>query len=311
MKTLKLTLTLALFTICSSLAIAQNSPLTFSVTVVNEISGKPVDADIEWYDPSGVKRIERGKYEFNLGFDLEKTAIFSREGYFDSKIQFDYTTVKQKPDQEVRFQPSVPHLDITIQNAETQEVLTAAIDLFTLDESSIVFSEEVEIAPYTIDLEYDKVHVLQVRRPGFFSFKDTIDYKNVFDGRIRKKTVSLVPLKAGNKISLNNIYFKENEANLTDFAKLMLVELTHVLTQQPGLVIEVGAYTDDVGSDQFNKDLSERRAAAVKNYLVDKGAKPMQLQTRGYGETAPVVANINDANRALNRRVEFKIVKVQ
>jgi OOP family OmpA-OmpF porin len=76
-------------------------------------------------------------------------------------------------------------------------------------------------------------------------------------------------------------------------------------------VLEVGAYTDDVGTDQYNNELSQKRAVAVKTYLVEKGAKTEQLQTKGYGERSPVVPNTNDENRALNRRVEFKIVTVK
>jgi flagellar motor protein MotB len=285
------------------------SPVLVNIKIVNEISGSPVDADLQWYEPSSVKRLEKGEYQLQLGYDREETLTVSRDGYFDSVVKLDYTTVKESPQQEVRFQPSIPQLNISILNDENNETINAAIDLFTLDESSVVFSEEVETSPYTIDLEYDQVHVLQVRSPGFFSFKDTIDYKGVFDGRVRKRTVKLVPLKTGNKISLNNIYFKENEANLTDFAKLMLVELTHVLEQQRTLVIEVGAYTDDKGSDQYNLDLSLKRAEAVKKYLTEKGAKPDQLHTKGYGEASPVAPNISEENRSLNRRVEFKILK--
>jgi outer membrane protein OmpA-like peptidoglycan-associated protein len=285
--------------------------IPINLTIINEITGKPVDADLKWYEPSFVKRLAAGKYQLQLGNDMEEVLTVSRSGYFDMELKMDYTTVKATPDQEIKFQPSVPLLNISILSDETGETLSSAIDLFTMDESSVVFSEEVEISPYTIDLEYDKVHVLQVRSPGFFSFKDTIDYKGVFEGRKRTRTIRLVPLKAGNKISLNNIYFKENEAALTDFAKLMLVELTHVLQQQKSLVIEVGAYTDDVGSDQYNIDLSQKRATAVKSYLVEKGADAKQLLTKGYGEVSPVAPNTTDASRALNRRVEFKIVRVQ
>ena len=120
-----------------------------------------------------------------------------------------------------------------------------------------------------------------------------------------------MPLKAGNKISLNNIHFHKDQSDLTDFAKLMLVELSHVLKNQNNIVLEIGAHTDDQGTDQYNNDLSLKRAVAVKNYLIEKGAKPEQLLTKGYGERSPVVPNTSEDNRAQNRRVEFKIVTVK
>lgn len=292
-------------------AFAQSEPLTVNISIINQITGKPIDATLSWYDAGSVKRSSLGKYSLTLGGDREETLTISKPGYFDTELKLDYETVKQSASQEIQLQPGIPQLHISIFDSETNKPLTSAIDLFSLDESTEIFSEEVQVAPYTIDLEYDQVHVLQVRAPGYFSFKDTIDFKGVFEGRVRDRQIKLVPLKAGNKISLNNIYFHKNEANLTDFAKLMLVELSHVLENQKNIVLEVGAYTDDVGADQYNNELSLKRATAVKNYLVEKGARAEQLLTKGYGERSPVAPNTSEENRALNRRVEFKIVTVK
>lgn len=292
-------------------AFAQSEPVTINISITNQITGKPIDVNLSWYDAAGVKRSAPGKYSVALGADREETLTLSKTGYFDSELKLDYETEKQSPTHEVQLQPGIPQLHISIFDSETNKPLTSAIDLFSLDESTEIFSEQVEIAPYTIDLEYDQIHVLQVRAPGYFSFKDTIDFKGVFDGRVRERQIKLVPLKTGNKISLNNIYFHQNQADLTDFAKLMLVELSHVLENQKNLVLEIGAYTDDVGTDQYNNELSLKRAVAVKNYLVEKGAKADQLLTKGYGERSPVAPNTSEENRALNRRVEFKIVNVK
>lgn len=288
-----------------------SQPVLVNLQVKNQINGAPLDVALEGLQASAVKKVAAGKYAVTLDPGREEVVTLSRDGYFDSQLRLDYETVKSAPDVEVQLQPGIPQLHISILSQETGETLRSAIDLFTMDESSIVFSEEVEVSPYTIDLEYDKVHVLQVRCPGYFSYKDTIDFSRVFDGRVREKKISLVRLKAGNKIALNNIYFNQNEASLTDFAKLMLAELTHVLEQQPGIVIEIGAYTDDVGSNDYNKTLSEKRALAVKQYLIEKGAKPQQLLSKGYGEANPVAQNTSDENRALNRRVEFRIISIK
>lgn len=301
-----------LFMIAATLNLhAQSEPVTVIITITNEITGKPISADLAWYDPQTVKNERPGRYSVVLGGDKEETLTISKPGFFDTELKLDYETVKQAPLQEVKLQPGIPQLHISVLDSETGKTLDSAIDLFSMDESTEIFSEKVEVSPYTIDLEYNQVHVLQVRAPGYFSFKDTIDFKGVYDGRVREKQIKLVPLKAGNKISLNNIYFHQNEAGLTDFAKLMLVELTHLLTNEKNIVLEVGAYTDDVGTDQYNLDLSQKRAQAVKSYLVEKGAKQEQLVTKGYGEKSPIVSNSSEENRALNRRVEFKIVTVK
>jgi OmpA-OmpF porin, OOP family len=285
-------------------------PLSVSIVVRNEITGKPVDADLEWPDRSKVRKNGPGNYVVSLNPGQSEVLTISRDGYFDSNLRLDYAEEETTAYHEIKLKPGVPQLLITITSSETGETLKSAIDLFTMDEKSMVFSEEVETSPYTIDLEYNEVHVLQVRCPGYFSFKDTIDYKGVFDGRSRTRTVALVPLKVGNKISVHNIYFKPNESELTDFAYLMLVELTHVLASDRSLRIEVGAHTDDVGTNEYNLGLSEKRAQSVKKHLLEKGAKEDQLIAKGYGEAFPVAQNDSEQSRAQNRRVEFKILKV-
>lgn len=296
--------------VISSWYSGMSQPVKINLSVKNQLTGVPVDVMLDWY-AENIKRIAAGKYGLVLDEGKEEILTISKDGYFDSELKLDYETVKANPNLTVNLQPGIPQLYVSILSDETGETLPAAIDLFTIDESSIVFSEEVDVSPYTIDLEYDKVHVLQVRAPGFFSFKDTLDFSRVFDGRVREKEIRLVPLKAGNKISLHNIYFNPNESSLTDFARLMLAELTHILEQQKSIVIEIGAYTDDTGSDDYNLELSEKRALAVKTFLLEKGADERQLIVKGYGETSPKVPNDSEANRALNRRVEFKIIKIQ
>jgi outer membrane protein OmpA-like peptidoglycan-associated protein len=285
-------------------------PLSVTIIVRNELTGKPIDADLEWPDPAKTKKAGRGNYTVVLDPGQSDVLTVTRDGYFDTNLKLDYTEEETLAYHEVKLKPGVPQLVISITSSESSETLKAAIDLFTMDEKSIVFSEEVETPAYTIDLEYNEVHVLQVRSPGYFSFKDTIDYRGVFDGRERTRKIELVPLKVGNKITVRNIYFKPNESELTDFAKLMLVELTHVLAEDAGLRIEVGAHSDDVGTNEYNLSLSEKRAMSVKKHLLEKGAKDDQLVAKGYGESSPVVANDSEENRAQNRRVEFKILKV-
>jgi outer membrane protein OmpA-like peptidoglycan-associated protein len=285
-------------------------PLTVAVVVRNEITGKPVDADLEWPDRAKVRRTGQGNYSISIAPGQTEVLSISRDGYFDSNLKLDYSEEETTAYHEVKLKPGIPQLLISITSSETGETLKSAIDLFTMDEKSIVFSEEVETSPYTIDLEYNEVHVLQVRAPGHFSFKDTIDYTGVYDGRSRTRNIALVPLKVGNKITVQNIYFRPNESELTDFARLMLVELTHVLASDRGLRIEVGAHTDDVGTNEYNLALSGKRALSVTRHLLEKGAKEDQLIAKGYGEASPVMPNDSDANRAQNRRVEFKILKV-
>lgn len=82
----------------------------------------------------------------------------------------------------------------------------------------------------------------------------------------------------------------------------------------PSTVIEIRSHTDDIGSDAYNLDLSNRRAKSVVDYLITRGVKAAQLESKGYGESLPLEPNRingkdNPAGRAKNRRTEFKVLK--
>ena len=83
--------------------------------------------------------------------------------------------------------------------------------------------------------------------------------------------------------------------------------IANVMLQYPDTVIRVEGHTDSTGSEQYNLELSARRAVAVKNLISDKGISPSRLETVTYGETRPIATNETEAGRQLNRRVEIKI----
>ena len=80
-----------------------------------------------------------------------------------------------------------------------------------------------------------------------------------------------------------------------------------VLNRYPNTLIRVEGHTDSVGSDEYNMDLSIRRANSVRDLLVQRGVSISRIQTVGFGETMPIATNDTEAGRQLNRRVEIKI----
>ena len=104
--------------------------------------------------------------------------------------------------------------------------------------------------------------------------------------------------------------FKFNSVMLTAPAQQTLDQFASALSGQPELRIEIQGYTDLLGPDAYNLKLSQRRADAVKSYLVSKGANGTTLTARGYGKANPVASNDTAANRAMNRRVAFEVTNV-
>jgi len=104
-----------------------------------------------------------------------------------------------------------------------------------------------------------------------------------------------------------NVLFHTNSARLTDESFLVLNKVIDVLHDYPDYAMLISGFTDSVGSMASNQTLSENRAAACLNYLVEKGIDPARLVSRGFGEVAPITANTEESGRRLNRRVEFAL----
>lgn len=105
----------------------------------------------------------------------------------------------------------------------------------------------------------------------------------------------------------NMVNFGFDSSDLTSAAKANLDKLAQVLKNNMDTNINIYGHTDSKGTDAYNLSLSERRAAAVKNYLVSQGVSASRMFTMGVGEKEPVASNDTDAGRAENRRVEFAI----
>ncbi len=101
--------------------------------------------------------------------------------------------------------------------------------------------------------------------------------------------------------------FEFNSVRLTAPAQQTLDEVATAVAAQPDLRIEIQGYTDSVGADAYNLKLSQRRADAVKYYLVSKGVNGSTLSAHGYGKANPLVSNDTAENRAKNRRVAFEV----
>jgi outer membrane protein OmpA-like peptidoglycan-associated protein len=122
-------------------------------------------------------------------------------------------------------------------------------------------------------------------------------------------SLPVVPLIAGAKLTLNHIYFQTNSSTLSDASALELNTIVQLLQKNPQVTIEISAHSDNVGSDDYNLNLSQKRASSVTEYLTKKGIASTQLVARGYGKNQPVAPNDTDENRAKNRRVELLVLK--
>ncbi|MCS7003951.1 MAG: OmpA family protein [Cytophagales bacterium] len=121
-------------------------------------------------------------------------------------------------------------------------------------------------------------------------------------------TIAVVP-KFIRKYILENVYFETGKATLKPESEKGLQLLHKALSENPKMKVEIGGHTDDIGNDKANLKLSQERANAVKQYLIDKGIHAERLIAKGYGKYQPAFPNNSEENRQKNRRTEIKIIE--
>jgi len=113
----------------------------------------------------------------------------------------------------------------------------------------------------------------------------------------------------GMSITLRGVYFDFDKSTIKPESRPALEDAAKILNENPTIRVEIQGHTDSDGSDSYNLQLSDRRAAAVVSYLVQNlGIDASRLTSRGYGEGSPVTSNATPEGRALNRRVEFFVL---
>ena len=108
-------------------------------------------------------------------------------------------------------------------------------------------------------------------------------------------------------VSMSDVLFDTGKYSLKSGAREKLAKVAGILLAYPGLNIEVGGYTDNIGGDEMNQKLSENRAGSVRDYLVQQGVATNSVSAKGFGNTLPVASNDNSAGRQQNRRVELLV----
>jgi outer membrane protein OmpA-like peptidoglycan-associated protein len=108
-------------------------------------------------------------------------------------------------------------------------------------------------------------------------------------------------------VNMSDVLFDTAKYSLKPGAREKLAKVAGILLAYPGLNIEVDGHTDNVGTDEYNQNLSDQRAEAVRTYLVDQGVQTGSVTARGFGKTQPVGTNDTAEGRQINRRVELVV----
>lgn len=162
---------------------------------------------------------------------------------------------------------------------------------------------------YKLVLPQGSTYGFRAVAEGYFSVSANIDLCNLEVFAEKEVNLYLAPIEKGQTFRLNNIFFDFDRASLQVESFPELNRLVSLLLEHPKMNIEIAGHTDNKGSDEYNLNLSQERANAVMNYIINQQIDASRISARGYGETKPISTNETEDGRQLNRRVEFEILK--
>ena len=126
---------------------------------------------------------------------------------------------------------------------------------------------------------------------------------------IQEISINIDSIEIGEPITLKTIYFEFNKCELLTESYTELNRLEQAMRQNALLEVKISGHTDNTGTEEYNLKLSLARAKAVVDYLVERGIESERITYQGYGSSKPKVNNATEEGRAVNRRVEFTILK--
>jgi len=199
-----------------------------------------------------------------------------------------------------------------IKDEETSKPIASTIQLnnFKTKEKVSEVTNDSITGKFQVYVEEGQTYDFSISSKGHTFHSEVLKTDSVKRYQKFEKNIKLKPLKKNTSFVLNNIFFEFDSASLSPNSFFELDRVVKLMNVTPSLVVEISAHTDDKGSDDYNYKLSQHRAESVVKYLTSKGITADRLVAKGFGKTMPAVPNDSDENRAKNRRVEFKILKI-
>lgn len=207
----------------------------------------------------------------------------------------------------------VARVEGKIKNSENKPISTT-IHWEDLESNKVIGTSKTDPVDgsYFIVLPMGKNYGYFIEDSSYFPISKNLDLRNEKNAvEVSNDIVGITfndMIEKSIAVPMNNLFFDYNKYNLLPSSKPELVRIASIIKRY-NLKIEIAGHTDDVGDDKSNVTLSEKRANAVREFLIGQGCSASLLQTVGYGESKPIVDNDTDENRAKNRRVELRFIK--
>ena len=195
-------------------------------------------------------------------------------------------------------------------NKNTQAPISTDLSFTDLSNSVLVEKERSGKAGYFFAvLPANSDYALNIERKGYLFYSKNFSLSSETAEKAYHLTVELVPISSGQKVELENVFFGFDSFEIDEKSNVELSSVYNFLEDNPTVKISIEGHTDSEGDRSHNQKLSENRARAVYQYLLDQGIANSRLRYEGFGDSQPVADNDTEEGRAKNRRTEIRITE--
>ena len=186
---------------------------------------------------------------------------------------------------------------------------TLIIEDLTTDEKIKEVQPDPETGRYIITLPAGRLYSYTIAGKNLYPISNNIDLRTNEQGIAIQEQIKVPTLgqiqNGGLVLPLKNLFFDTDKYEIKSISHKELNRLTNLIKKYK-LIVEIAGHTDNVGTPEYNRALSQSRADAARTYLIEQGISPEQIIATGYGMEQPVATNETEAGRAQNRRVEIR-----
>ncbi|MDB5283597.1 MAG: oprF 5 [Bacteroidota bacterium] len=199
-----------------------------------------------------------------------------------------------------------------VYDAQSRESIQANVQLYDLETGKLfaTLSSDKVNGIFLSTMPAGKNYAVEVLKDGYLFYSQNISLKDVKQGDPFEVNIPLHKIKVGEAVVLSNIFFDSEKFDLKSESGAELGVVMKLLEKNPSLKIEIGGHTDNTGTEEKNKSLSESRAKSVYDYLVSKGVIADRLSYKGYASSKPLAPNNTAEGKAKNRRTEFVVMAI-
>ncbi|UKJ06467.1 OmpA family protein [Solitalea lacus] len=262
---------------------------------------------------------EKGNFSFSMDENSDYT-VNAEKTSFIAPPKDNLSTKGYKESQITKLTIGLDSIEFLLEGnvynkKSNKSISNATVTLYNLKNNTELKAPTDENGYFAFNMDENTDYSINAEKTAYITpSKTTVSTKGFKESKVTKVSIGLDSIELNKGIRLDNIYYDYAKWNIREDAKKELNKLVQILNNNPTMIIELSSHTDSRGTDQYNMELSQKRAQSAVNYIISTGISPLRITAKGYGETRPVNkctngAKCSDQEFQENRRTEFAITK--